>query len=150
MSKQDFLPTTSIFNRSFPGAGGEFFPTALDFFNEFEKNWARKPSGLTVFDDKKNNIVVEADLPGLEDKEIEASIENGFLWIKGEKKEEESDRSKQFYSKSTTSYFYRLELPEKVDESKVISNFKNGRLTLTFPKSNQSKAKRIEIKQQPK
>lgn len=131
----------SLFNKD------PLFQFPKSFLQELEllQNGA-KDQGLTVYDEK-NNIVVEAALPGLKSEEIEVSLNKGILWIKGERKEEASDKNKKFYKKSVRSFSYSVALPEQVDENKEPeASYKDGVLKISFPKAKNSEAKRINIK----
>lgn len=86
-------------------------------------------------------------MPGLKSEEIEINLNKGTLWIKGEKKEEATDKDKKFYSKSTRSFSYSIALPEQVDESQEPeATYKDGVLKISFKKAKTSEAKRINIK----
>ncbi len=97
--------------------------------------------------DSKDNIVVKADLPGLKKDDIEVSIQDNILTIKGEKKQErevkEEDyiRSERFYG----SFHRSISLPSEVDSSKVKAVFKDGVLELTLSKKEEAKPKQIKI-----
>jgi HSP20 family protein len=93
---------------------------------------------------------IEAELPGLDEKEVSLTLHDGVLTLKGEKKEEKKEEKKDYhFSERRWGSFQRsLRLPEDVDESKVTADFKKGVLTVHLPKSAdaQKAAKRIEIK----
>jgi HSP20 family protein len=106
-----------------------------------------RDQGLTIYEDKNNNIVVEAAMPGLNPEEIEINLNKGVLWIKGEKKEEESDRDKKFYRRSMRSFSYSVALPEQVnDREEPQASYKEGVLQISFQKAKSSEAKRISVK----
>lgn len=94
-------------------------------------------------------VVVTAELPGLDDKDIEVSIRDNSLSIKGEKRAEKEEKDKTFY-RSERSYgmFQRVVgLPAEVQEDKVEAEFSKGVLTVRLPKSPaaQKKSRKIEI-----
>jgi HSP20 family protein len=97
--------------------------------------------------DSKDNLVVKAELPGLKKEDIDVSVQNGTLVIKGEKKEETEKREKgvirteRFYG----SFHRAISLPTAVDESKVKAAYKNGVLELTLPKKEEAKPKQIKV-----
>jgi HSP20 family protein len=118
------------------------------FLQEFEQilQSEGKDQGLTIYDEK-NNIVIEASMPGLKSEEIEINLNKGMLWIKGEKKEEETDKSKKFYKKSFRSYSYNIVLPDEIDENQEPDAcYKDGVLVLTFPRAKDPGIKRISIR----
>ena len=96
-------------------------------------------------------IVITAEMPGLERKDVEISVEDDVLTIRGEKKvESEQDDKNKNYHLSERSYgvFYRvLQLPPGVDPSKVQATMSNGVLKITIPKPARSEAKKIEVKE---
>lgn len=97
--------------------------------------------------DSKDNIVVRADLPGMKKDNIEVSIQDGVLVIRGEKKEEterkekNAVRTERFYG----SFHRAVSLPTAVDDAKVKASYKNGVLELTLPKKEEAKPKQIKI-----
>lgn len=120
------------------------FPTLLQGLREFENE--DKNQGLTVYDEK-NDIIIEAAMPGLKNEEIEISLNKGVLWIKGEKKEEETDKDKKYYKKSLRSFSYSINLPDQIDETQEPkASYKDGILKISFQKEKKSEGKRIAIK----
>ena len=97
-------------------------------------------------------VKISADLPGLTEKDIDVSLADGVLTIKGERKTEtETDEKDKHYHRVERSYgaFERaMSLPSDVDESKIAADFKNGVLELTLPKKPEAKkkAKKIQVK----
>jgi HSP20 family protein len=91
-------------------------------------------------------VTVSAELPGLSEKDVQVEIANGVLSIRGEKKAERSDEPK-FVSERYYGSFERQIPLEGVEEDKAQADFKNGVLTVTLPKSEQSNGnvKRIAI-----
>ncbi len=99
--------------------------------------------------DTDKEVKVTAELPGLEEKDIDVELANGILSIKGEKKTETEDKDRLF----SECYYGRFErrIPvDEVEEDKVSASFKNGVLTVTLPKSAkaQENVKRITINPQ--
>lgn len=96
-------------------------------------------------------IVVATELPGLERKDIDISIDDDVLTIRGEKKmQEEKKDDKKNYHITERSYgaFYRaLQLPGGVDPAKVQAAMQNGVLKITIPKPARSQAKKIEVQE---
>lgn len=97
-------------------------------------------------------VKISADLPGLTEKDIDVTLADGILTIKGERKtEKETDGKDKRYHRIERSYgaFERaMSLPSDVDESKIAADFKNGVLELTLPKKPEArkKAKKIQVK----
>jgi HSP20 family protein len=100
-------------------------------------------------------IEVTAELPGLERKDVDISLEDNMLVIRGEKKiekeekKEEKDESKNYHvAERSYGVFYRvIELPKGVDPSRIQATMSNGVLKVTIPKPAQSEAKKIEVKE---
>jgi HSP20 family protein len=91
-------------------------------------------------------VKVTAELPGLEEKDVDVELANGVLAIKGEKKTETEDKNRRFSERYYGRFERRIPIKD-VDEDKVLASFKNGVLTVTMPKLPQaeSKVKRIAI-----
>lgn len=103
------------------------------------------PSTDVVETDKEYRVT--AELPGMEEKDIELTFRDGVLTIKGERKLEH-DAEGALHAERYYGRFERtLALGSDVDEDKVTASFKNGELTIVLPKSAEmeSKAKRIPI-----
>jgi HSP20 family protein len=97
-------------------------------------------------------IEVSAEMPGLERKDIEISIEDDTLTIRGEKKIEEDQKDKDVqHSERSYGVFMRvLQLPAGIDPSGVEATMSNGVLKLTIPKPAKPEPKKIEVKEAPK
>jgi HSP20 family protein len=95
-------------------------------------------------------LEVVADLPGMEKKDINVSLDGDLLTIKGEKKEVKEKKDKHFHTieRRSGSFYRALRLPSEVESDKIEANFKDGVLTLTLPKSKEAakKVAQIEIK----
>jgi len=92
--------------------------------------------------------LMEVELPGLSEKDIEVKLDNSLLTISS-KKEEKKEEKKNGYlmrERRTASFCRSFVLPEEVDREKIGAEFKNGVLQLSFPKVPAAKPKTIEIK----
>lgn len=100
--------------------------------------------------EKDTAYEVTAELPGLDESNIEVKVSNGALTIRGEKKEEKEEKKKDYYlsERRFGSFERRFQLPQGVDESKIDARFKKGVLTVILPKTPeaQSQEKKIAIK----
>ena len=128
-----------------------------DFFGGFEFSPMRHFTGLEQkfvpsieVKDGEKDITVTAELPGMDEKDIELSLERGVLTIKGQKKEQAEEKEKGYYysERSFGSFSRSLTLPVEVDDSKAEAKFKKGILNIKLPKIAPEKAKKIEIKGQ--
>jgi HSP20 family protein len=95
-------------------------------------------------------IKVAAELPGLDDKDIEVSLGKDSLTIKGEKNEEKEDKGKNYYrmERSYGSFTRTIPLPAEIDTDKAKAEFKKGVLTVTLPKTARAikETKKISVK----
>jgi len=92
-------------------------------------------------------IKVTAEVPGLEEKDIEVLLNNGMLTLKGEKRSESEDKDRQFSERFYGRFERRVSLGVEVKEDQIEARFRNGVLTVTLPKTEkaQSQVKRIAI-----
>jgi HSP20 family protein len=103
-----------------------------------EFSWGKAPAVDVVEKDKAYEIT--AELPGMDDKDIEVKFADGVLSIKGEKKEEKEEKKRDWYlSERRYGLFQRaFRVPDGVEAEKIDANFKNGVLTVNLPKSPQA------------
>lgn len=143
-----------------------FFDDIDRFFMDFwtpTRFWNFEPLTLSLFDDDKffrsplTNIVDEGDhfritaeLPGLEKGDIEITVHDGTLEIKGEQKNEIEEMKEGYVRKeySSSSYHRSFKLPENIDDNKIEANLDKGVLKLSLPKIEEKKKekKNIEVK----
>jgi HSP20 family protein len=93
-------------------------------------------------------VVVTAEIPGLEPKEIEISVVGDTLTIRGEKRIEKEEKGKTWYRREIAGGKFKrsFSLPASVDAEHVDATSKAGVLTITLPKRAEAKAKRIDVK----
>jgi HSP20 family protein len=91
-------------------------------------------------------VRVTAELPGLDEKDVEVQLSNGVLAIRGEKKTETEDRSRLFSERFYGRFERRIPVDD-IDEDKVSASFRNGELVITLPRSAEAQrhVKRIAI-----
>ncbi|OQX88074.1 MAG: hypothetical protein B6D55_01470 [Candidatus Omnitrophica bacterium 4484_70.2] len=101
---------------------------------------------VDVWEDKEN-VYVEADLPGFEQKDINLALRGNLLTISAEREEKKEEKKKGYLRcERFQGKFYReLELPKEVDASKIKATYKNGVLKMTLPKKEEEKEKEIKI-----
>jgi len=95
----------------------------------------------------EHELVIKAELPGMDEKDIEIKLENNVLMLKGERRFEK-ETTKENYHRVERSYgtFRRsFTLPTFVDETKVKAEYKNGLLRIILPKKETAKPKEIKI-----
>jgi HSP20 family protein len=92
--------------------------------------------------------MVKAEIPGMDPKEIQLSLQDQVLTLKGEKKQEKEEKDEHYYraERSYGTFVRAVRLPTPVDGSKVAATFKNGLLTVTLPKAPTAKGTTIPIK----
>lgn len=93
-------------------------------------------------------VEIKVEVPGLEEKDLDVSLEGSHLRIKGEKKDERKEEQKGYYllERSSGTFERHLTLPENLDTEKVDARFKNGVLYITVPKTKEAAPKKINIK----
>lgn len=96
---------------------------------------------------ENGNIIVHADLPGIDAKEVSISVLGNQLTIEGERKQEEKKEAKDyFYRELSYGKFSRtMPLPEGVDANQVKASYKNGVLEVTVPVPKQLESKKIPV-----
>ena len=110
----------------------------------FRGNWV--PS-VDIFETDKHDLVLRAELPGISREDIEVTVENGTIVLKGEKKFDQAVKEEQ-YRRIERAYgiFHRsFTLPNTVDTSKVTAEYKNGVLTVTLPFKEEAKPRSINV-----
>jgi HSP20 family protein len=123
-----------------------------DFFNDFplanfspdqKENWIPAVDIL----EKEGNLILRAELPGMNEKEIDLKLEGNTLTLKGERKMDKEDkknnyhRVESFYGSFTRSF----RLPETVDLEKISADYKNGVLTVTIPQRPEIRPREIPV-----
>jgi HSP20 family protein len=113
-----------------------------------EVKWGKVPAVDVV--DTATNYEITAELPGLDEKDIEVKFSDGTLTIRGEKKEEKEEKKKDYFmsERHYGSFQRSFTVPDGIDPEKIEAAFKNGVLTVTLPKTAESQktVKRIEVK----
>ena len=147
--------------RPFMGFGGwerDMERMMDDFFGKRSRPWRPQrwslPAVLGIsapavdlYEDK-DDIVVKAELPGINKENIELNLTNNILTIKGEKKKGEEVKEENYYKceRSYSSFLRTLELPKGIHAEKVKAAFKNGILEVRLPKTEEAKKKEIKVK----
>jgi len=142
-------------DRLFEDFGRDFWPVSFrrPVF-DVEPSWRREPAWSTApavdIVEKDNAYEVTAELPGMDEKNIEVKLSNGSLMIKGEKEEEKEEKKKDYYlhERRFGSFERRFSVPEGVDTDKIAASFKKGVLTVMLPKKPEAikPEKKIDVK----
>jgi HSP20 family protein len=134
------------------------FDSLTEIHNEMDRLFGRSlrsPTGLEgVFSPaidvavEKDNVIIKADLPGLTRDDVSVTLQENYLTIKGEKKQEtEKKETNYFLSERVHGSFTRvIELPVAVDAARIEARFKDGVLHVTLPKTEEARPKQIEVK----
>jgi HSP20 family protein len=130
------------FRRNIDKVFDDFFfltPTSL-----FKSDW--EPTIDVEEDDK--SIHVKAEIPGIEEKDLDVKIEDNVLTLSGEKKEERKEEKKNyiFSERKFGSFSRSISLPEGIKTDKINATFKKGILNIDIPKDETKESKKIEIK----
>ena len=96
----------------------------------------------------KSDFVVKAELPGIDLKDIDISLTDGMLTIRGEKEQEKEEKEENYHSIETSygTFSRSVSLPRDVKNDKVSASYKDGVLRVVLPKSEEAKKKEIKIK----
>lgn len=99
--------------------------------------------------DSGDNVLVRAEVPGLESKDVEISVEGNILTLRGEKREEIRDEKENFFyhERSFGSFIRRIELPCHVNSEKAEAHLEKGILSLTLPKVVGESCKTIRVQE---
>ena len=149
----------------------ESFRREVDrLFDDFSSGVWRSPFGRSFFDiepfqrseaafgsvpavditQTDKGYEIAAELPGMEDKDIEVKLANGVLTIRGEKRDVKEEKNKDYYlrERSFGSFERSFQVPENIDTDKISAGFKKGVLTIMLPKSAEAQRaeKKIEVK----
>lgn len=97
--------------------------------------------------DSKNQVKITTEIPGIDKKDLNVSVDGNNLIIRAEKKREEKSEEEGIVrvERSFGTFYRTVTLPSTVDTSKIEASYKNGVLTLTLPKREEAKPKQIAI-----
>jgi HSP20 family protein len=122
-----------------------FFEDPASFADSAGGHWLPAVSVTETAD----QMVLTAELPGLEEKDISVEIENNVLTLSGEKMEMRSegdeDRRYHVWERRFGSFSRSFTLPRSVDGANIVATFEHGLLTVTLPKIAEAKGRKIEI-----
>jgi len=135
----------------------KYRPYALSLFDDMDRIFSSffdEDTGLNTnlprvdVRDEENSYVLEAELPGTTEKDIDVKVENDLLQISTKNEEEKEEKKKGYLMRErrSASYHRSFVLPKDTDRDKIEANFKDGLLTLTIPKTEVAKPRQIEVK----
>ena len=130
----------------------EDFPSGLRLFQDTMNRLLSQPTArpwAPAVDilETENDLVVKADIPGVDLKDIDILLENGTLTLKGERKFETEEKNKGFHrlERSYGSFVRYFTVPDTVAAENVHADYHNGVLTITLPKKEIAKPKTIKV-----
>jgi HSP20 family protein len=115
--------------------------------SEVEDTYATWAPLVDIFE-MGDDVVIRAELPGLEKDDVDISVENNTLMLRGERKRETGFEEKGAYhlERSFGKFSRSFTLPKTVDPTRISASYRNGVLELTIPKVAEAKPRKIEIK----
>lgn len=137
-----------------PSNGGRL-PTVWDEtwpFPTFGRLFGERGATLPAVDviDGENEVVVKAEIPGVDKDDLKLELGDGYLTISGERREEKEDRREGYFHRELTygSFSRTVALPAEVVADKAEAEYKNGVLRVTLPKTEEARkrSRRIKIK----
>lgn len=133
--------------------GFHLFPfrrSTLDVEPFWRREWALTSAPAVDVVETDKSYEITAELPGMDEKDIEVKLANGGLTIKGEKHEEKEEKEKDYYlhERHYGAFERTFRMPDGIDADKIEASFKKGVLTVVLPKTTeaQSAAKQIPVK----
>jgi HSP20 family protein len=139
---RDMIP----FRKDKEDLSDRFFGMPMPFGRSLFSDESWYPSVDVI--ERKKEIIVKAEIPGVDRKNIDISLDGRLLTIKGEKKHEKEESGEHYHRmESSFGYYQRtLELPAEVDSSDVDAAYKNGILKIKLKKVKEAETKTIKIK----
>jgi HSP20 family protein len=136
---RDVLASQREFDRLFR----EAFSPAINEGELSTRTWAPP---VDIYENG-DNLVLKAELPGINPDEVEIRVENNTLYLKGERKFEKEVKEQNYHriERSYGTFTRTFSLPNSIDADKVAANFKDGVLVLTMPKKEEAKPKTIKV-----
>src|SRR5579863_6418938 len=137
---RDVLNAQREFDRLFRGAFG---PAAVGEEEASTRTWAPP---VDIFENG-DNLVLKAELPGINPDDVEIRVEDNTLYLKGERKFDNEVKEQNYHRVERTygTFTRTFSLPNSIDSEKVAAEYKDGVLTLTMPKKEEAKPKTIKI-----
>ena len=119
---------------------------------DHERSWPGRMLSLQIpavdVYEERDEVVVKAELPGLSKEDLDVTLTESTLTLKGEKKKEEEVKEKNFYrsERSTGSFVRSIDLPSEVKTDQTKASFSNGVLEIRLPKTEDAKRKVTKIR----
>lgn len=128
---------------------GKRFTDVIDeFFNDAVVNRRSEFSPRIDISETEKQFVIDVELPGMEKKDIDITMENGRLTISGERKFQKEENGTKYHRVETHygSFARSFHLPDNVDDESVLATYRDGILNVTINKSEEKLKKQIKVK----
>ncbi len=135
---------------------GRSYTPSRDLFDRFFDDWdvpslfSSESELVPAFDISENDkeFLVTAELPGIDSKDVELTISDGILSVKGEKKHEKEDKGEDYHrvERRFGSFHRSFRIPGKVESDKIDASYKDGILKILLPKTEETETRKIDIK----
>jgi HSP20 family molecular chaperone IbpA len=144
MTITNYKPNGSLANSV---AGWDWEKMINNFFNDSLCGWEGRHPAVDVREEEEQ-YVMEAELPGLADKDINVHVEDSLLTISSQQAEEKEAKKHNFLlrERSRSSFTRSFVLPKNASKEEIEAHFKDGILRLTIKKLPEAKPKQIEVK----
>jgi HSP20 family protein len=141
-----------------PWRGGELtsFRREMDrLFDRFFEGWPFRVSAeerlwapTADVSETAKEVIVKAEVPGMDPKDIDVSVQGDVLTLRGERKQEKEEKDENLHrvERSYGSFSRSVQLPSEVDTGKVNATYKDGILKINMPKTKAAGVKKIEVK----
>ena len=139
--RRDMLGMNSLFDRMFE----DFFPNTSTRSGENLSTWSWKPA-VDIYDEK-DHVVLKAELPGVEKKDIQIDVDGRVLTLKGKRTADNEVKKENYYQRERVvgNFARSFGLHAEVDPDKIEAEFKDGVLTLKIPKPEEQKPRKITV-----
>ncbi len=127
----------------------EFFSSGSGLSPWSEEQWGTLSPRVDV-SETDTEVKVAAELPGMDRDDIELSLDNNVLTLRGEKRHQKEEEGRNYYrsERAYGAFHRRIPLPAEVDADSAEAVYKDGVLTVTLQKTAEAKAKRITVKRE--
>ena len=138
-----------------PGEMTRFRREMDRLFDRFFEGWpfklpaeGREWAPVVDVSETAKDVLVKAEIPGMDPKDIDVSVQGDVLTLRGERKKEQEEKGENFHrvERRYGAFSRSIRLPAEVDVGKVNANYKDGVLKINLPKTKGAAVKKIEVK----
>ena len=136
---KDMITLREKMNRLFE----DYYPAQTQEKDMITSTWA--PS-VDIYE-SENELVLTAELPGIEEEDIEIKLEDNTLTIKGDRKFEKETKEENYHriERSYGSFFRSFTLPAYIEQDKIAAECENGVLKISMPKKHEAKTRKVKV-----